>query len=498
MNASLPARSAWADTPLLMLAAALYFVTMQLALLIASANPFHTPRLRFLLIFLMFFQLGLAYLLARQRRTGDEAGLRRVFVPALALAIPCFIASHAAFAFGYWAQFSLLPALFGSLFLPLIWTAFAAATPPERQGICLAAAMTAGEFVWLVILPLLPNLYVDDAYGLEQLAHLHKIQALIQVALCGILIHLLLQRPHFFLLTPPPDDTASAAPPGEIRNVMPVLFLAGAVFFVFSGFALDTVFPKITQRPELWGDLPYFLLALFPATGLLLDFSYRGTAALPGMAVRIFDKRGLPVVAAFLALSLLAVALMIQIKGENLFLPFYLGRQIIMLLFWFILLRLAGHRPFFPLLAALVLGLDSMAYPGKWLAALTPPEARGMAALALTACFTALIAYLCWQLKGDALGSEDGRQKTEDRGPEDGEGEEEGKGAADDRSQLFAERGLTEKEKKVATLILLGLSVDEMAERLFLSKSTVNFHIRNILHKFDVANRRLFISLFIK
>ena len=49
--------------------------------------------------------------------------------------------------------------------------------------------------------------------------------------------------------------------------------------------------------------------------------------------------------------------------------------------------------------------------------------------------------------------------------------------------------GLSEREIEVLLLISKGLKNDEIAEKLFLSVSTVKTHTRNIFTKLDVRNR---------
>ncbi|MFZ5828272.1 MAG: helix-turn-helix domain-containing protein [Bacillota bacterium] len=51
-------------------------------------------------------------------------------------------------------------------------------------------------------------------------------------------------------------------------------------------------------------------------------------------------------------------------------------------------------------------------------------------------------------------------------------------------------RRLSEAEQQVYKLLINGATDQEIAEQLFISKHTVKFHVRNILHKVGVANRR--------
>lgn len=48
---------------------------------------------------------------------------------------------------------------------------------------------------------------------------------------------------------------------------------------------------------------------------------------------------------------------------------------------------------------------------------------------------------------------------------------------------------LTEREKDVLGLLDMGQSAKEMAESLFISSRTVNFHVANIYEKLEVKNR---------
>lgn len=48
---------------------------------------------------------------------------------------------------------------------------------------------------------------------------------------------------------------------------------------------------------------------------------------------------------------------------------------------------------------------------------------------------------------------------------------------------------LTDREREVLALLVKGMSNMEIAERLVISRSTVRFHVSNILSKFGAANR---------
>jgi DNA-binding CsgD family transcriptional regulator len=48
---------------------------------------------------------------------------------------------------------------------------------------------------------------------------------------------------------------------------------------------------------------------------------------------------------------------------------------------------------------------------------------------------------------------------------------------------------LTDTERRVAALVAEGLTNREVAERMFLSRHTVDFHLRQIFRKLDVNSR---------
>lgn len=62
------------------------------------------------------------------------------------------------------------------------------------------------------------------------------------------------------------------------------------------------------------------------------------------------------------------------------------------------------------------------------------------------------------------------------------------------RGDLAMPEGLTAAEVAIYPLLLSGASDQQIATRLVVSKHTVKFHVRNILHKAGVANRRELLS----
>ena len=57
---------------------------------------------------------------------------------------------------------------------------------------------------------------------------------------------------------------------------------------------------------------------------------------------------------------------------------------------------------------------------------------------------------------------------------------------------------LTKRERQVLPLLVEGLNNNEIAERLTISRSTVRFHVSNILSKLDAANRAEAAALAVK
>ena len=56
-------------------------------------------------------------------------------------------------------------------------------------------------------------------------------------------------------------------------------------------------------------------------------------------------------------------------------------------------------------------------------------------------------------------------------------------------SELAKSYGLTQRETEIMELIATGIGNEEIADKLFVSKNTIKFHIKNIFIKLDVRNR---------
>jgi DNA-binding CsgD family transcriptional regulator len=59
---------------------------------------------------------------------------------------------------------------------------------------------------------------------------------------------------------------------------------------------------------------------------------------------------------------------------------------------------------------------------------------------------------------------------------------------ASTREKVFNSYGLTEREKEIARLMVEGLNNNNIAERLFISNSTIAFHVTNIFRKFGIID----------
>jgi DNA-binding NarL/FixJ family response regulator len=62
----------------------------------------------------------------------------------------------------------------------------------------------------------------------------------------------------------------------------------------------------------------------------------------------------------------------------------------------------------------------------------------------------------------------------------------------------FANYKLTSREKEIVKLIVAGFKIKQIAEKLFISERTIEWHKTNIMDKLDVANTAALIQLCIK
>jgi NarL family two-component system response regulator LiaR len=63
------------------------------------------------------------------------------------------------------------------------------------------------------------------------------------------------------------------------------------------------------------------------------------------------------------------------------------------------------------------------------------------------------------------------------------------------RGPAVSGEALTEREREVLAQMVKGLSNAQIAEQLVLSRSTVNFHVSNVLGKLDAASRTAAVSI---
>lgn len=61
--------------------------------------------------------------------------------------------------------------------------------------------------------------------------------------------------------------------------------------------------------------------------------------------------------------------------------------------------------------------------------------------------------------------------------------------------EIAQSHGLSEREIEISVLFIEGLSASSIAKRLFISESTVRFHLQNVYRKFGVHSRQDLISI---
>lgn len=221
----------------------------------------------------------------------------------MALTVPIILASHippwqdGMFAFS-------LRVICVSIFWLLALYAFFQVTPPRCRGLLLGLLIAVAELIWLALLPAMHSL-VSTLPEQTLLGFLYKLQIVVQCSIGLVLAA-------FFALAGKEDQSSPACsnktqPP----FVLPLLFVAVALFYIAYGFVSGQGTPKVS-RTAISENAHIAILLTMPLAGTLLD------------------RSGRMLLAVLACLVLIAPAMLFardETTREALYIAYYVGRQ---------------------------------------------------------------------------------------------------------------------------------------------------------------------------
>jgi DNA-binding CsgD family transcriptional regulator len=264
-------------------------------------------------------------------------------------------------------------------------------------------------------------------------------------------------------------------PPTDWKMIARLLGL-GATFFILNSLLEMRLFPLVSGAEGAYR--PYFP-AVIPATLLLAFLAGRSALFVAGKTGPFLRRLLIPMMLLFIllpALHFLNDAYPAFALAMNTLVS--IAHFSIWSIFTTAMVELCRGRKFFYVSAAAVYMIYSLAFLGPLLGPLIP---RGPGYMVLISAVGALVFTL---LGFRALFP--GLPLLAETGPEP---------PAHSVSALFRDHGLTEREAEVARLIVMeGLSNQQIAERIFRSKFTVEKHVTGIYRKFGVSDRAAFVA----
>lgn len=502
------------------LAVAFFFIAQSQAVYL-TGGMYRLPPLSTGLAALMHYggMAAFSFFLPRLMKRGEDMEPPALFAPLPLLVLCCAAAlfcSHVFFAGNHVLVVLLGRSLGMGLFLTAALYVFFLSVR-EHRGFFLGLALSAGELIWLVVLPGMNAATPPDTALLE---HVHKIQAVFQ-AVTGVLIVAAMVR------RAPPVEDLRAEESGKVAsvnenvrggaNVISTLLAAGALLHVLFGLVFQQPFPKIELRLDSQDNLHIVLLFSAPLAGLALD---RGRARL----LLVF-------LACVAVVGLVALLVRHEFLKDVLYGIFCVARQV----FFLVGLVLAGNLVHGDsrrlLLCCLLYALQTLALAGFALGRAAVP---GTLPIALVLAVGALLCF--WRVQRGLFRMPETAAERQSSYVSVGGGFSPPQaGISSEASPLLVsgplfeavsqigsdpitdapsfafllsaharlgshtaafahEHGLSEQEERVMALLAEGRSTDAIAESMGCKNATIRTYVHRLFKKTGTASRRELVS----
>jgi Response regulator containing a CheY-like receiver domain and an HTH DNA-binding domain len=417
--------------------------------------------------------------------------IREFKLPVLILFLPILARFHGIYTHdGAFAKFVMFAIL--GFATPAIYSTFFTIVPSRMHGRAVGFTLALTILSWSIL-----AFYLNHYSDMESAGHreANVFHVLTVVMFCNFIVLLISLFRGRNSLLPPPVEPGESAQNFRKRNIFN-LCIALLIFFLLNGLQSAKFFPIFRFANQ---EIPVNGLAVFVifclAIGWILD---RGRPAsfryimlfcslfimLAPSALALQDN--LPAYRTILALGMLSqVAIMAstQVVISRLMLDDawfcfgycypYASRAVAIFGAWIINSRIIEHNGFIILLSTVT------AFFFYYLISKVEPRV------------SAVEGVESGEAKGEMLLEPAAPEKNEAPVPQHKTRE------SFDPGKLFDEYGLSPREREVAVLLIKGSSTSDISRALEISVHTVKAHVRNILNKFNVPNRKAFLVKFI-
>lgn len=394
----------------------------------------------------------------------------------------------------------VLPSMAGGMLWPAVMVVFFALAPPRHWATALAASLAVGELVWVVASPF--AVAVAQTSAGDAAAHVRRLIGLLYVG-AGMALALAVTRGEgaqariasAFIVRRPPESRP------RILEPLAAAFGTAVLFHFLTGFGLLAELPKLRAAAQIQGPLHYLTPIIIVTMGRAMDSGARGTGLMAG----------------FLTLTAFAApltGLMGEAATGQIMPLFVAAREVLMVFLLVNIARATGwagipeRGALFVALAGLVYAAYLLPYAGTRAARAFFPDMAGaraaagtvlgvLFALALAGTLRLLARFTCPDRPEEREGAVRAPEPELARAPELARQAPEETREDKIKKAAFAEQyALTRREAEILDGLMRHGSADLLREELGVSAHTVKYHLRGLLQKTGLPNRRRLIHFY--